>query len=85
VPVTSAGGGGNLVEDLLELGPAPGLFLREDDLTVECDVQLSTTALGERGVEATRLLDLGRQTGGPGQVVSGDAVRDLELHVVLHE
>lgn len=70
----------DLLQHLVQLRPASGLLLREDELAVEDDLELSAGTLDERGIEATRLLDLGRQTGGPGQVVSLHAVGDLELH-----
>jgi len=74
--------GRDLRQELVQLRPAADLLLGEDELAVENDVELSAGALDERGVEATRLLDLGRQTGGPGKVVSLHAVGDLEVHVV---
>jgi hypothetical protein len=38
-------------------------------------------ALDEARLVAERLLDRGRQTGSPGQVVSGDAVGNDDFHV----
>jgi len=55
------------------------LLLREDQLAVERDLELPAGTLDEGGVNALRLLDLGRQTGGPWQVVSLHAIGDLEL------
>jgi hypothetical protein len=54
--------------------------LREDPLPVHDDVEDAVVTADERGGHAGRLLDLGRQTGGPGQVVSTTAVGDLDLH-----
>ena len=50
--------------------------LREDELAVGDDVELATRARGHVGVDAERLLDRGRQTGGLWQVVSHLAVAD---------
>jgi hypothetical protein len=55
------------------------LLLGEDQPAVEHHLELPAGTLDERGIDAARLLDLGRQTGGPGKIVSLDAVRDLEL------
>ena len=61
----------------------PERLLREDELAVEHDLELAATALDECRVDAMCLLDLGRQTGGPWQVVSLHAVGDLHVHRIL--
>jgi hypothetical protein len=71
--------GGDQLQNFLVLGKAAELLLGEDQLAVEHDLELPAGALDEGGVNALRLLDLGRQTGGPWQVVSLHAVRDLQL------
>jgi hypothetical protein len=55
-------------------------LLRKHQPAIGDHFELAARTLDERGVNAERLLDLGRQTGGPGQVVSLNAVRDLQLH-----
>ena len=60
------------------------LLLREQQRAVEDDFELSPGPLRELGLDVRTLLaNLGRQTGGPWQVVSSHAVRDLEHHVDL--
>jgi hypothetical protein len=76
-------GNGNLIEDLGVVGESALLLLREDQLVVEDHFELAPGTFDQRRVDAPLLLDLGRQTGGPWQVVSGHAVGDLELHGVL--
>jgi len=58
------------------------VLLREHELPVHADLELAATSAHERGVEAALLLDLGRQTGGPGKIVSSDAVTDLDGHTI---
>jgi hypothetical protein len=76
-------GGGDLLQDLAQLRPATRLPLREDEIAVERDVELTAGTLGQRGINAASLLDLGCQTGSPGEIVSLNAVGDLELHGFL--
>jgi hypothetical protein len=54
--------------------------LGEDPLPVRHDVEDAVVALDELRLDAEFLLDRGRQTGGPGQVVSAYAVGDRDLH-----
>src|SRR5881394_1381198 len=70
---------GDLLQDLARLGEASELLLREDQVAVQHDLELSAAALDEGGLDAALLLHLGRQTGGPWKIVSSDAVGDLEL------
>jgi len=72
--------GRQLREDLLQLGEAVFLLLREHEPPIHAHLELTAAAARERRLDAATLLDLGRQTGGPGQVVSGPAVADLDLH-----
>jgi len=66
-------------EDLVVvLRKALELVLGEDELAVLLDVVDAPAATDQRGVDAVPVLDRGRQTGGPGFVVSDPAVRDLE-------
>ena len=55
-------------------------MLGEDELAVGGDIEDAVRALDELGLDSQRLPDLGRQTDGPGQVVSGNAVGDGEFH-----
>ncbi len=59
---------------------APGLVLAVDEPAVRLDVKDAAGTLDELGVEVVLALDGGRQTGGPGVVVSLHAVRDADLH-----
>src|SRR5688500_6416872 len=54
--------------------------LGEEQRAVRGDVEYAVVALDELGLHAQRLLDLGRQTDSPGQVVSAYAVSDCDLH-----
>ena len=67
-----AKGGDNLVS----FGKPLLLLLRKDQRAVGRHVELTAGADDDVGVDAESLLDGGRQTGGPGQVVSNFAVAD---------
>jgi len=54
--------------------------LGEDPAAVRDDVEDAVVALLQRRIDADLALDRGRQTGGPGEVVSTHAVRDLDGH-----
>ena len=58
---------------------ASARLLREDQAAVSDDLEDAAVALDQGRRDAVLLLDLGRQTGGPGQVVSAYAVFDREL------
>jgi hypothetical protein len=62
--------------DLALGGKASGLLLREDELAIQLDVEDAAGALDQRGADAEPPLQLVRQTGGAGQVISGHAVLD---------
>jgi hypothetical protein len=47
---------------------------------VNHDIKDSARPLDQRSARVERLLQLGRQTGGPGFVTSNHAVGDLDLH-----
>src|SRR5262245_14286014 len=66
--------------DLSFLGEPAQRLLREDLLTVDRDLEDAAARAHQRGLDAERLLQLGRQTGGPRLVVSLRAVFDLEFH-----
>ena len=57
-----------------------GLVLGVDELIVHLDVEDPAVALLELRVDAVALLQLGRQTGGSGEVVSLGAVGDPDFH-----
>ena len=67
-------------DDLLGLREAVFRALGEDELVVGDDVELTAGARDDVGVDAERLRDRGRQTGGLWQVVSNFAVADRHLH-----
>jgi hypothetical protein len=58
-------------------------MLRIDQLAVDPHVEHAAAALLEDGLTACLLLDVRRQTGGAWEVVSDDAVFDLDLHALL--
>jgi hypothetical protein len=70
-------------QDLVRLGEAASLVLREDQRAVAPHVEDAVVALDQPGLAPGRLLDRGRQPGGLGQEVSAHAVFDADLHVDL--
>jgi hypothetical protein len=70
--------GRQLLQHLARVGEAAFLLLRVDQLTVGADLEDAALAFDERRVDALRVLEFGRQTGGPGQVTSLHAVGDLD-------
>jgi hypothetical protein len=75
----ASGTSGDRSLDLAGTGKAPDLLLREDELAVELDVEDASGALDQLRAEAQLLLQLVRQTGGAGQIVSGYAILDREV------
>ena len=67
-------------DDLIGLREPVFLLFGEEELAVGDDVELATRALDHFRVNAERLRDSGRQTGGLRQVVSHLAVADRDLH-----
>ena len=69
----------------LRLEAAESVFVvfREDLLPVNHDVEDAAAPADQFRVESQFRLDLGRQTGGPGEVVSLHAVTDLDVHGFL--
>ena len=59
--------------------PLRRLF-REDETAVGYDVELSSATDGDLGVEAKRVFDGGRQTGGLRQIVSNLTIADGDVH-----
>ena len=72
-----------LRDDLVVFGIPSHLVFREQDLPVHLDVEDTSGALHQQGIETELFLDLGRQPGGPRQVVSAHAVGDRDPHGVL--
>ena len=72
-----------LVDDLALAGEAAFFLLGEDRLAVDADDEDAAAAADELTVDAELLLQRGRQTGGPGKVVSNAAVVDANVHRVL--
>lgn len=56
------------------------VVLAEDELAVDDDIEDAAPARDELRLDLERILDLGRQTGGTGQIVSLLAVGDLDSH-----
>jgi hypothetical protein len=73
------GPGGESVLDLAGSRKPAGLFLGKDQLAVGDDLEDPSRPLHQLGLEAEPLLQLVRQTGGAGQVISGRAVSDDDL------
>ena len=65
------------------VGESSHLELREDHLTVDLDVVDAAASLEKLDLGAKFLLQLGRQPGGPRQVVSLVAVFDGDIHGTL--
>ena len=64
----------------------PTLFvLGEDQFIFHSDVKHSGVSLEEHRFESSGLFNFGRQTGGPGEVVSTDAVGDRDFHRIAPE
>jgi hypothetical protein len=78
----SLGGAGARRDRRLDLalgGKASCLLLREDELAVQLDVEDAAAALDQRGAGPEPLLQLVRQTGGAGQIVSSHAILDGDV------
>ena len=68
------------VDDLSLGGKASLIVFREDALVVDSDVEDAAASAHDLTVDSQFLLDLGRQTGGPRQIVSDAAVVDSYVH-----
>jgi len=75
-----SGPGADGAQDLVVLGEPARPTLREDQLTIRCHLVHTAGAFHELGLDVELLFDEGRQTGGPGKVVSLAAVFDLDSH-----
>ena len=71
------------VDHFVVLRESPGFVLREDHLIIDNDVEDAIATLNERRVDAERLPDAGRQTGGLGAVLSPPAIGDRDSQAVL--
>ena len=70
----------HLVEDLLLRGEALFIPLRENLLVVDEDVEHAAALADDLAVDSEGLLDLSRQTGSSGEVISNAAVVDSNVH-----
>lgn len=76
--------GVNEAQDFPLLGMAAGAQLREHQRPVHRHLEGPARRVDQMHVGAREgLPQLGRQTGGPGMVVSDDAVLDTDPHAVL--
>jgi hypothetical protein len=66
------------------IGKPPYPQLREDQLAVASDLKGTTGALDQLRVDIQLLLDVCRQTGGSGVVVSNHTIFDLDLDSGCH-
>ena len=79
--------GSELFEDLRRLREATGVVLGEEQLSIAIPIAIHNhiedpvAALDQGRLDAGRLCNFGRQTGGLGKVVSMCAVRDFNLHL----
>src|SRR5690242_10644252 len=55
-------------------------MLREDEVAVDEHVEHAAASLLERWIHTLLPLDRGRETRGPGEIVSGHAVLDPDFH-----
>jgi hypothetical protein len=78
--VVSSDEGLKLLEDLLFRREACFLLLGKENVIVRGDYENAAAAAYELALDTQCLLDLGRQTGGPGKVVSNAAVVDSNVH-----
>jgi hypothetical protein len=62
------------------MGEAMGVMLGVDHLPVHLDVEDAAVTGLELGVDAEVLLEIGRQTGGAGKIVSLRAIGDPNVH-----
>jgi len=69
-----------LEQDLIVLGETLQLVLAKNPFSIDPHVEDSVLTPNECRVDAEALPDGGRQTGGPGQVVSRHAIGDGDLH-----
>ena len=67
-------------QDLVQLGEAPGLVLRPDQVAIHHDVEHALVTLDQHGFYAAILANGGCQTGSLRQVVSNHAVGDRDVH-----
>jgi hypothetical protein len=72
---------GQTLQDFFIIGKSSGLVLREQAGAIDIDVEDSAASADEFRPNAGLRFDRGRQTGGPGKVVSARAVRDPNFHV----
>lgn len=70
-------------EHLVVLRESPDFVFAEDHLPVRLDVEDTTSARDQLGIDVIRILDCGRQTGGLREVVSLLAIRNADLHEAL--
>jgi len=67
------------LKDLAGLREAAQLLLGKDQVVPDGDLEDASAAADELGLDAELLLDLSRQTGGAGIVVSARAVLDGDM------
>src|SRR5512142_3167852 len=72
-----------LIDDFLLARKAPFVLLGKDRLVVGRDDEDPAAAANELAVDSQFLLDLSRQTGGSGKVVSDAAVIDSDFHQIV--
>jgi hypothetical protein len=72
-----------LFDDLALGGKAPLVVLAEDAVVVDGHVETPAASANDLTVDSELGLELGRQTGGPWEVVSNAAVIDADVHGVV--
>ena len=76
----SAAAGLERVDDRVLAREPAGLMLGVDRRPIDDHIEDAAASADQLGVEAERLSNLGRQTGGPREIVSDAAVVNLDLH-----
>jgi len=71
----------NLLEDFFLFGKTSFVGLRKNLRAVDADVEDSAAEADDLRVEPELSFNLGRQTGGPWEVVSNSAVFDEDMHL----
>lgn len=69
-----------MLSDFLMGGKPTQLLLGENQLTVQGDFKNAAAALDQGWLDAVLLLEISRQTGSLGIIVSDDAVFDFDRH-----
>ena len=70
----------NDFKNLVVIGKTTGMMLREDKISIYCDIKDAVLAFDEFRFDAELIGNCGRQTGGLREIVSRDAVGNGDFH-----